>query len=83
MPRTEVQLRHYRHPHAEADSHIGKLDTLGFNHICFAVDDLDAEVARLKAAGVQLRNEVMRFHSRKLVFLRGPENITVELAQWN
>jgi len=24
----------------------------------------------------------MDFHDRKLVFLRGPEGITVELAQW-
>jgi hypothetical protein len=25
----------------------------------------------------------MEFHNRKLVFLRGPEDITVELAQWD
>ena len=60
-----------------------KLNKLGFNHICFAVDDLDAEVARLTAAGVKLRNRVMDFLSRKLVFLYGPEDITVELAQWD
>ena len=82
-PRTEVQLLRYRHPDAVGDPNIDKLNKLGFNHICFAVDDLDAEVVRLKAAGVRLRNEVMRFHNRKLVFLRGPEDITVELAQWN
>jgi len=82
-PRTEVQLLHYRHPDAIGDPHIDKLNKLGFNHICFAVDNLDAEVERLKAAGVKLRNEVMRFHSRKLVFLRGPEDITVELAEWH
>jgi hypothetical protein len=28
------------------------------------------------------RNEMMTFHDRKLVFLEGPEGITVELAQW-
>lgn len=82
-PRTEVQLLRYHHPHADPDPHIGKLNTLGFNHICFAVDDLDSEVARLTAAGVQLRNDVMQFHNRKLVFLRGPEDITVELAEWH
>lgn len=49
---------------------------------CFAVDDLEAEVARLTASGVKLRNAVMDFHSRKVVFLHGPEDITVELAQW-
>ena len=50
---------------------------------CFAVDDLEAEVARLKAQGVQLRNEVMEFHDRRLVFLSGPEGVTVELAEWD
>src|SRR5262249_25420681 len=61
---------------------IRNLTKLGFNHICFAVDDLQAEVARLKAKGVKLRNEVMEFHGRKLVFLSGPEGVTVELAEW-
>jgi catechol 2,3-dioxygenase-like lactoylglutathione lyase family enzyme len=81
-PRTEVQLLHYRHPNPITDPNISKLNKLGFNHVCFAVEDLDAEVAKLKAAGVKLRNEVMRFHNRKLVFLDGPEDITIELAQW-
>jgi hypothetical protein len=39
-------------------------------------------VAKLTAKGVKLRNEVMYFHNRKLVFLSGPEGITVELAEW-
>jgi catechol 2,3-dioxygenase-like lactoylglutathione lyase family enzyme len=82
-PRTEVQLLHYRHPAPVPDPNIDRLNKLGFNHICFAVDDLDAEVAKLKAAGVELRNTVMDFHSRKLVFIRGPEDITVELAEWH
>ena len=82
-PHSEVQLLRYRHPDAVVDANISKLNKLGFNHICFAVDDLDAEVARLTAAGVKLRNRVMDFLSRKLVFLHGPEDITVELAQWD
>jgi catechol 2,3-dioxygenase-like lactoylglutathione lyase family enzyme len=82
-PRIEVQLLHYHHPDALPDPSITKLNKLGFNHICFAVDDLDAEVAKLKAAGVRLRNDVMDFHSRKLVFVYGPEDITIELAQWH
>jgi catechol 2,3-dioxygenase-like lactoylglutathione lyase family enzyme len=82
-PRTEVQLLKYRHPAPLPDPAIGNLTKLGFNHVCFAVDDLEAEVARLKAHGVQLRNEVMDFHDRKLVFLSGPEGVTVELAEWD
>jgi len=82
-PHTEVQLLHYRRPGAIADADIGKLNKGGFNHICFAVADLPSEIARLTAAGVQLRNKMMEFHNRKLVFLQGPEDITVELAQWD
>lgn len=81
-PRMEVQLLKYRHPNPLPDPAINDLTRLGFNHICFAVDDLEAEVTKLKARGVQLRNQIMDFHSRKLVFLRGPEGITVELAEW-
>jgi catechol 2,3-dioxygenase-like lactoylglutathione lyase family enzyme len=82
-PRTEVQLLRYRHPDALPDPHVGELNKVGFNHICFSVDDLAAEVAKLEAAGFQLRNEIMDFHNRKLVFVHGPENVTVELAQWH
>lgn len=83
LPRTEVQLLKYRHPDPLVDPAVGDLTKLGFNHVCFAVDDLDAEVAKLTAGGFQLRNQVMQFHDRKLVFLSGPEGITVELAEWD
>jgi catechol 2,3-dioxygenase-like lactoylglutathione lyase family enzyme len=82
-PHTEVQLLHYRHPDMIADVNVAKLNKLGFNHVCFAVDDLDAEIAKLTAAGVKLRNKVMDFHNRKLVFVHGPEDVTIELAQWH
>jgi catechol 2,3-dioxygenase-like lactoylglutathione lyase family enzyme len=81
-PRFEIQLLKYLHPHPLPDSEAANLARLGYNHICFAVKDLDAEVRRLSSHGVTLRNEVMQFHSRKLVFLSGPEGITVELAEW-
>jgi catechol 2,3-dioxygenase-like lactoylglutathione lyase family enzyme len=81
-PRFEVQLLHYRRPEPVDDASRRRLDRLGFNHLCFAVDDLDATLARLTAAGVRQRSERLDFHSRKLVFLEGPEGITVELAQW-
>lgn len=81
-PRFEVQLLHYRQPEPVDDAARVRLDRLGFNHICFAVDDLEATLARLTAAGVGQRSDLLDFHSRKLVFLEGPEGITVELAQW-
>jgi catechol 2,3-dioxygenase-like lactoylglutathione lyase family enzyme len=82
-PRTEIQLLRYRHPDPLPDPHIRDLNKLGMNHICFAVDDIEAEVARLRASGFRTRNDVMDFHSRKLVFVEGPEGVTVELSQWH
>jgi catechol 2,3-dioxygenase-like lactoylglutathione lyase family enzyme len=81
-PRLEVQLLNYRHPDPVPDPEITNLSKLGFNHICFAVDDVAAEVAKLRAGGIETRNAIMDFHSRKLVFVSGPEGITVELAEW-
>ncbi len=82
-PRFEVQLLRFHHPEALDNPHIRELSQIGFNHLCFAVDDLDAEVTRLKANGVTFRNDVWAYQDRKIVFLEGPEGITLELAQWD
>ena len=80
-PRTEVQLLRYLHPQPISDPHISELNKLGFNHVCFAVEDVDEEVRRIRKAGIETRNEIMDFYGRKLVFIRGPEGITVELSE--
>jgi catechol 2,3-dioxygenase-like lactoylglutathione lyase family enzyme len=82
-PRTEIQLLRYLHPDPLPDPNIRDLHKLGMNHICFAVDDIEAEVAKLRTNGFKTRNEIMDFHSRKLVFIEGPEGVTVELSQWH
>ena len=81
-PRTEIQLLRYLHPEPLPDPHIRDLHKLGFNHACFAVDDIEAEITKLRAAGFKTRNAIMDFHSRRLVFIEGPEGVTIELAQW-
>ena len=82
-PRFEIQLLHYRHPEPLADPNIARLDKTGFNHICFAVDDAEATVRHLRSHGVEVRGELSGFHNRRLFFVTGPEDITVELAQWD
>jgi catechol 2,3-dioxygenase-like lactoylglutathione lyase family enzyme len=82
-PRFEIQLLKYIRPEHPPDADVENLAKPGYNHICFAVTDLDAEVKRLTSHGVSLRTEVLDFHARKLVFLSGPEDITVELAEWH
>jgi catechol 2,3-dioxygenase-like lactoylglutathione lyase family enzyme len=79
----EVQLLRFHHPEIPENPAESNLARLGYNHICFAVDDLDATLARLAAGGVQTRNKVMDFQDRRLVFLVGPGGVTVELAEWS
>ena len=79
----EVQLLRFHRPRVTARGDEADLARLGFNHVCFAVEDLDVTLAALSAAGVRTRNEIMEFHDRRLVFLVGPGNVTVELAEWN
>lgn len=82
-PRFDVQLVRYHHPDAVTDPEIRNLAKVGFNHVCFAVDDVKALVERIRAAGFKTRGDILNYHSRKLVFLDGPEGVTVELAQWH
>lgn len=81
QPRMEVQLLRFLHPDPLLDPDIASLCKTGFNHVCLAVDDLDAELARLQAAGVDSRSGSLDFRGCKLVFLRGPEDVCVELSE--
>jgi catechol 2,3-dioxygenase-like lactoylglutathione lyase family enzyme len=77
----EIQLLFFQEPPIKADNGAGTLDRTGFNHVCFRVNDLDAMLEHLAANGITPRNEVLDYHSRKLVFLDGP-GVVVELAEW-
>jgi len=57
-------------------------NTLGLRSIMFAVDDIDATVARLRAHGAELVGEVAQYeNSYRLCYVRGPEGIIVALAE--
>ena len=49
-----LELLEYKTPRGEA--HARALPDAGSAHVCFVTDDLDAEVARLQAAGVTFRS---------------------------
>jgi catechol 2,3-dioxygenase-like lactoylglutathione lyase family enzyme len=62
-------------PHAPANAP-------GIRHLTFAVDDIDAAVARLQARGAELVGEVERYEDiYRLCYIRGPEGIIIELAE--
>lgn len=53
----------------------------GWNRIHLIVDDIEAEVARLKAVGAPFRNEILSGPGGKQVLLRDPAGNVVELFQ--
>ena len=53
----------------------------GWNRIHLLVDDLAAEVARLRAAGVRFRNEVVSGPGGSQILLQDPSGNFVELFQ--
>ena len=57
-------------------------NTLGLRSVMFAVDDLDATVAGLRARGAELVGEVVQYQdSYRLCYVRGPEGVIVALAE--
>jgi catechol 2,3-dioxygenase-like lactoylglutathione lyase family enzyme len=57
-------------------------NTPGIRHIAFAVDDIDAVLARLRARGAELVGGLERYEdSYRLCYVRGPAGIIIELAE--
>ena len=81
-PPFEIQLLHFE-PQSGTDpgAHPTNLRQLGFNHLAFRVDDIEAVTARLVANGVKVLSDEMDYIKRKLRLFEGPEGITVELVQ--
>jgi catechol 2,3-dioxygenase-like lactoylglutathione lyase family enzyme len=53
----------------------------GWNRIHLLVDNIDAEVARLRAAGVSFRNDVVTGPGGKQILLDDPSGNAIELFQ--
>jgi catechol 2,3-dioxygenase-like lactoylglutathione lyase family enzyme len=53
----------------------------GWNRIHFFVDDIDAEVARLRDAGASFRNDIVTGPGGKQILLEDPSGNVVELFQ--
>ena len=53
----------------------------GWNRLHFVVGDLDAEVARLRAAGVRFRNDVVTGPGGRQILIEDPAGNPIELFQ--
>jgi catechol 2,3-dioxygenase-like lactoylglutathione lyase family enzyme len=58
------------------------VNALGIRRIMFAVEDIDALVARVRAHGAELIGEVVQYaDAYRLAYIRGPEGIIVGLSE--
>jgi len=78
-----VELTKFNAPEAaRAEPENPPPNTLGLRRIMFAVDDLQASLARLQTHGGELVGEVVQYEdSYRLCYVRGPEGIIVALAE--
>src|SRR5215218_5738737 len=57
------------------------VNTLGIRRVMFAVDEIDAMIARLRAHGAEVIGEMEYGDAYRLAYIRGPEGIIVALAE--
>jgi catechol 2,3-dioxygenase-like lactoylglutathione lyase family enzyme len=77
-----LELTKFHAPSGPGGNRHTPANTPGIRHVAFAVDDMDAVVARLRAHGAELVGDVERYEDRyRLCYVRAPEGIIVELAE--
>ena len=77
-----IELSKFQAPAAISAEPNAPVNRLGMGRIMFAVDDIDAVVAGLRARGSELVGEVVQYeNSYRLFYVRGPESIIVALAE--
>ncbi len=80
---SRLELTEYHAPAAvSAHPAVPAANTLGLHRIMFAVDDIDATIARLRDHGGEVLREVAQYEDMfRLCYLRGPAGIIVALAE--
>ena len=78
-----LELSRFLSPPAELDNRGAPVNTRGYLRGRFAVDDLDATLARLERRGAQLvGDEVVRYRDAyRLCYIRGPGGLLIGLAE--
>jgi catechol 2,3-dioxygenase-like lactoylglutathione lyase family enzyme len=77
-----VELAKFHSPSAQGGDRQAPANAPGIRHLTFAVEDIDAVVAGLRARGAELVGELERYEdSYRLCYVRGPAGIIIELAE--
>ena len=79
---SRVELARFHTPPSPSGDREAPANAPGIRHLTFAVEDIDAVIARLRARGAELVGELERYKdSYRLCYIRGPEGIIIELAE--
>ncbi|MBL8828030.1 MAG: VOC family protein [Planctomycetaceae bacterium] len=79
---SRLELSRFLAPPVVADHRTAPVNTLGYLRVMFAVDDLDATLARLEKRGATVVDKVVQYQDiYRLCYIRGPEGILIGLAQ--
>jgi catechol 2,3-dioxygenase-like lactoylglutathione lyase family enzyme len=77
-----LELTKFHSPSTDGGYQHAPANASGIRHVAFAVEDIDAVLARLRARGAELVGELGRYQdSYRLCYVRGPEGIIIELAE--
>jgi len=77
-----LELSKFHTPPATTAEPNAPVNRLGMGRVMFAVDDIDAVLARLQAHGAKLVGEVVQYEDMyRLCYVRGPEGIIIALAE--
>lgn len=81
---TRIELLHYASPGHSGDGQPRAMNGLGLTHLSFRLDDFDATLGKLAAAGVRIlsasRIDIPAFEAHA-VFITDPDGTLIELVQ--
>ena len=79
---SRLELSRFLSPPTIADHRNAPVNALGYLRVMFAVDDIDATLARLRTRGAQLVGDVVQYEDAyRLCYIRGPEGLLIGLAE--
>jgi catechol 2,3-dioxygenase-like lactoylglutathione lyase family enzyme len=77
-----IELTKFHTPSTDGGYQRAAANASGIRHVAFAVDDIDAVLARLRARGAELVGDLGCYEdSYRLCYVRGPGGIIIELAE--
>ncbi len=87
-----IELIAYRRPTSAAPPGLDRANTIGFRHIAFRVDDIDATVAKLRASSTKFFSDIQRVPDtqvtytggvrKRLIYFQDPEGNLLELCEY-